>query len=145
MSVTPAPLNCLRSFSSLDLSSADDSMFEKSSTYICNPSPRDPPKFAPAEDIYALWNESRRGKSYNDSVAPGGQRAFSRANIRLASRIIKSCGADLMYLLWGMHPSRTTAMMLLSTVRGLLPAFKGYSQALILNEVRSPCMNGVAM
>jgi hypothetical protein len=70
-----------------------------------------------------------------EPLVAGGQRPFSVANFQLARCIVQACAADLLYLVWGTHPTRTAAMLLLNMVRGLFPAFRGFSQALIVNEV----------
>lgn len=68
-------------------------------------------------------------------LAPGSQRPISHANSRLACKITKECAFDLFRTLWNLNPLRTTLMMIVNIVRGLFPAFRGYSQALIINEV----------
>ena len=87
----------------------------------------------PSNDPYQAWFESR-------SVAPNSspQREFTWTNIFLAIRIIRTCFLHLISILWGYHPGRTVLLVLLNTFRGVLPAFKGYSQSLILDEVRKP-------
>jgi hypothetical protein len=42
---------------------------------------------------------------------------------------------NLLKDLWLLNPVRTTLMMVANVVRGLFPAFRGYSQAMIINEV----------
>jgi len=56
-------------------------------------------------------------------------------NIRLAITISRACVLDLVKTLWGLHPIRTTLMMTLHIVRAFFPAFRGYSQAMIVDEV----------
>jgi len=66
---------------------------------------------------------------------PGNQRQFSRTNARLALIITKRCSYDLFKLLFGLHPARTALMLCLNVLRSMSPAFRGYWQALALNEV----------
>jgi hypothetical protein len=144
----PSRLDCFGSLSSaLDSSSMDeDGMFEKSPLDFSPSSPLsdcDPPKFVPTRDVYSLWRESRMCGTYGEPLVSGGQRPFTRANLNLAGDLLKACAADLIKLVWGMHPGRTTSMMLLNVVRGLFPAFKGYSQALIVNEVNQHFSLGI--
>lgn len=66
---------------------------------------------------------------------PGAQRPVNETNIKHALTIARACIPDLMYTLWALHPVRTTLMMILQIVRGFFPAFRGYSQAMIVDEV----------
>ncbi|KAH7916818.1 P-loop containing nucleoside triphosphate hydrolase protein [Hygrophoropsis aurantiaca] len=70
-------------------------------------------------------------------LTPGGQRSINEKNLRLAFTISRECAFDLMKLLWSLHPIRTSVMMILNVVRGLFPAFRGYSQAMIVDELQS--------
>jgi hypothetical protein len=69
---------------------------------------------------------------------PGAHRPVNEANIRLAITITRGCAFDLFIVLWSLHPVRTTLMMIINVVRGLFPAFRGYSQAMIVDEVGQP-------
>jgi len=66
---------------------------------------------------------------------PGAHRPINEENIRLAVTITRGCVFDLFILLWSLHPVRTTLMMVINVVRGMFPAFRGYSQAMIVDEV----------
>lgn len=67
---------------------------------------------------------------------PGAQRPINETNIKLAFTIARACLLDLLSALWALHPVRTSLMMVLHIVRGFFPAFRGYSQAMIVDEVR---------
>lgn len=69
---------------------------------------------------------------------PGAQRPLNETNIKLALTIARACLPDLLSTLWALHPVRTSLMILLHIVRGFFPAFRGYSQAMIVDEVSQP-------
>ncbi|KAG5653086.1 hypothetical protein H0H81_002385 [Sphagnurus paluster] len=54
--------------------------------------------------------------------------------------------ADVSYTqfreLWALNPVRTTLMMSLNVIRSLFPAFRGYSQAMIIDELQSLISSG---
>jgi hypothetical protein len=88
------------------------------------------------DTVYHAWKQSRACGSFGDAIlVPGAQRPLNRANLQLAFTILQASALDLSRLICTVHPWRTAAMMALNLVRGIFPAFKGYSQALILNEV----------
>ena len=68
-------------------------------------------------------------------MVPGSRRPLTVKNVGMAYRIVQSSSVDLFRLMWRLDKSRTTCFVLLTLVRGLLPAFRGWSQALILDEV----------
>jgi len=86
--------------------------------------------------VYDAWLASRviprREGTY---LLPGSQRPFNIENARLALIISKQCAFDLFIVLFRLNPARTTLMMCLNIIRSLSPAFRGYWQALALNEV----------
>lgn len=92
--------------------------------------------------VYDAWLASRvmprRKGAY---LVAGAQRPLTGGNSRLAYTISKECAFDLLMHLWSLHPVRTTLMMSLNILRGLFPAFRGYSQAMIIDEVRSYTSN----
>jgi len=91
---------------------------------------------AALDSVYDAWLASRMIPQQSGTyLAPGTQRRFGSTNARLALIITQHCAYDLFKLLMGLHPIRTALMMSLSIVRSLLPAFRGYWQALALNEV----------
>lgn len=88
------------------------------------------------QGIYALWAASRISGRTAEIIGPGAHRPFCAQSLGLAFEIIRLCVADLMLLLWTLHPWRSLLLVILELVRGVFPAFRGYSQALLINEVR---------
>lgn len=86
--------------------------------------------------LFQAWLASRalpcRRGTY---LIPGAQRSINESNIKLALSISRVCAFDLFIELWSLHPVRTTLMMVLHIVRAFFPAFRGYSQAMIVDEV----------
>jgi hypothetical protein len=95
--------------------------------------------------VFDAWMESRTQTADGVRSPPGSPRKFTVRNAKLAVLVVRQCMADFMRLLWGIHPFRTGLLVLLNTLRGTLPAFRFYSQALLLDEVRwrdrSECAN----
>lgn len=89
--------------------------------------------------LFDIWSASRPKQSGPErnqfSMPPGSPRRLTPRNIAFASRIVCATFYDLLRLLSGLNPVRTAIMIFLTIIRGLLPAFRGYSQALILDEV----------
>ncbi|KAH0839627.1 P-loop containing nucleoside triphosphate hydrolase protein [Lanmaoa asiatica] len=75
-------------------------------------------------------------------LMPGAQRPINETNIKLALTIAQACLPDLLFTLWALHPVRTSLMMILQIVRGFFPAFRGYSQALIVDELQTLISSG---
>lgn len=90
----------------------------------------------PPDRTHSAWLTSRTlPRQKGVYIMPGGQRALTVRNFQLAYTILHECAYDLLLTLWGLHPIRTTLMMCLNVLRGVLPAFRGYSQAMIIDEV----------
>ncbi|KAJ7233135.1 P-loop containing nucleoside triphosphate hydrolase protein [Mycena haematopus] len=90
---------------------------------------------------YDAWLFSRvlpRG----ELLVPGAHRRFSLVNVKLACIIIRTCAVDFFSHVLSLHPVRTTLMMALNIVRSIFPAFRGYSQALIIDELQSLITSG---
>lgn len=92
--------------------------------------------------LFDAWNTSRPstaldedGKSASLRLQPGSRRKCTLSNITLAMTILQATFYDMILLLWGLNPLRTAFLIFLTIIRGLLPAFRGYSHALILDEV----------
>lgn len=90
----------------------------------------------PSEALFDLWQMSRpnlprEGRSYS----LGAQRPLNRETVSLARKIVLRSASQMSAVFWRPHPWRTVLMIILGLLRGLLPAFKGYSHALILDEV----------
>lgn len=70
-------------------------------------------------------------------LVPGAPRPLTLKNARLALYVSQSCIFDLFKELWWLDPCGATLMVSLNLVRGLFPAFRGYSQALIIDELQT--------
>lgn len=87
--------------------------------------------------LYDAWLASRViSSNKGDYLSPGAHRSLSADNFRLALHISKRCAIDFFALLWSLHPFRILLMLSFDVLRGVFPAFRGYSQALIIDEVR---------
>ncbi|KAL4082007.1 P-loop containing nucleoside triphosphate hydrolase protein [Scleroderma yunnanense] len=75
-------------------------------------------------------------------LVPGAQRPINESNIKLAVTISRACVFDLVKALWGLHPVRTSLMMTLHVIRAFFPAFRGYSQAMIVDELQTLLSSG---
>ncbi|KAF8165071.1 P-loop containing nucleoside triphosphate hydrolase protein [Crassisporium funariophilum] len=105
-----------------------------------------PPRSAPPtkfenvtpESVYDAWLTSREMPGQKGAyLVPGAPRALTLENARLALFVTQTCTLDFLKVLWGLNPLRTTLMMALNIIRSLFPAFRGYSQALIVDELQS--------
>ncbi|KDQ64946.1 hypothetical protein JAAARDRAFT_52872 [Jaapia argillacea MUCL 33604] len=97
----------------------------------------------PKDTLYDIWLASRSPNAPNRvQLAPGAQRPLTIAKLSLAGQIIARCGPGFFTLVWGLHPIRTLIMLALNVARGAFPALRGYSQALIINEVQSSISSG---
>lgn len=86
--------------------------------------------------IFEDWLDSRTLPSdARDRLSPGAQRAVTRQNLSLASEISKKCALKFCAMIWNLHPYRLMILILFDIFRGIFPAFRGYSQAMILDEV----------
>lgn len=104
--------------------------------------PRSPPipkapKGEP-ETVYDAWLASREVPGQPGAhLVPGAPRPLTLDNARLALFVSKTGSFDFFKILFGLNPLRTTLMMSLNVIRSLFPAFRGYSQALIVDELQS--------
>lgn len=95
------------------------------------------PSASSCRSLQQAWLASRTiPRRRGTYLMPGAQRPVNETNIRLAITISRACVFDLVTALWGLHPVRTSLMMILQIIRGFFPAFRGYSQAMIVDEVR---------
>ncbi|KDR78510.1 hypothetical protein GALMADRAFT_1364675 [Galerina marginata CBS 339.88] len=100
-------------------------------------SPTEPPT------IYGAWLASREIPEENGTyLVPGATRSLTMKNLHLAIYVTRTCTYDLLKILWGLNPFRTTVMMLMNIVRSLLPALRGYSQAMIIDELQVLVVSG---
>ncbi|KAI0069094.1 P-loop containing nucleoside triphosphate hydrolase protein [Artomyces pyxidatus] len=100
---------------------------------------------SPAEpdSIYDAWLASRH--TLPEGVGrgvPGASRPITVTNLKLAHRMAKLCAPEMLKLFWSHHPLRALLMVSISFVRGIFPVFKGYSHAMIINEVQSLISSG---
>lgn len=89
------------------------------------------------ESLYDVWLKSREMPNQKAYLVPGAPRPLTMQNARLALCASQMCIFDLFKTLWGLHPLRSTAMVTLNVIRSLFPAFRGYSQAMIIDEFQS--------
>ncbi|KAG2051306.1 P-loop containing nucleoside triphosphate hydrolase protein [Suillus hirtellus] len=93
--------------------------------------------------VQKAWLSSRviprRRGSY---LMPGAHRPINEENIKSAVTITRGCVFELFRVLWSLHPVRTTLMMVINVVRGMFPAFRGYSQAMIVDELQNLISSG---
>jgi hypothetical protein len=86
--------------------------------------------------VYNAWLASRVPSHQNGGyITAGAQRPLTRANLRLAHEIAELCVPQMLHVFWSRHPFRAFVMVAVSFVRGTFPVFKGYTHALIINEV----------
>ncbi|KAF9534973.1 P-loop containing nucleoside triphosphate hydrolase protein [Crepidotus variabilis] len=90
------------------------------------------------QNVYDAWLASRELPAQpGHYLVPGAPRPLTMENARLALFITKASTLDFFKVLFELNPLRTTLMMSLNVVRSLFPAFRGYSQALIVDELQS--------
>lgn len=95
----------------------------------------------PAETIYEIWLTSRQTRSNpwepktheTGLLPPGAHRPLTLSNILLAYNILRNHAFEMFRTIW---VPRTSLVLIFNVCRGFFPAFRGYSQALIINEVR---------
>jgi hypothetical protein len=85
--------------------------------------------------IFKAWSGSRTSRASTEPLSPGSQRDFSLVNVFHAFQIVRLCLWDMFLLMWRLHPTRTTLLLLFNVIQGLFPAVRGYSRARILDEV----------
>ncbi len=86
--------------------------------------------------VYQAWLASRVPSQRNGGyTTAGAQRPLTRANLRLARTIADLCVPQMLQIFWSHHPIRAFFMVTFSFIRGTFPVFKGYTHALIINEV----------
>ncbi|KAI0750891.1 P-loop containing nucleoside triphosphate hydrolase protein [Daedaleopsis nitida] len=88
-------------------------------------------------DVYADWLASRRCPGNGSGcLPPGAHRPFTLHHLTLARNLSQCCTAEILSSLWGMHPYRISLMVTLDLLRGVFPAYRGYSQALMVDEIQ---------
>lgn len=86
---------------------------------------------------YMAWIKSRSISGQSAYLIPGAQRQISLTNAALAYEITIDSGTELMKELWALEPYRITVMLSLEVIRGVFPAMRCYSQALLVDEVHT--------
>ena len=100
--------------------------------------PPDHPANAPAppsHSVYDVWLASRKfeHKTEIGYLAPGAHRQFNLRNVYLAYEMLRVHTFEMFRTIW---VPRTSLVFVFNLCRGVFPAFRGYSQALIIDEVR---------
>ncbi|KAI0269322.1 P-loop containing nucleoside triphosphate hydrolase protein [Gloeopeniophorella convolvens] len=98
----------------------------------------------PPLSVYDAWLASRAAPAAQNHpfTSAGAQRPLTRANLRLAHRIAELCMPHMLHILWSHHPLRAFVMVALSFLRGIFPVCKGYTHALIINEIQTLLSSG---
>ena len=95
----------------------------------------------PASDVLLAWKRSRLTPTEDSqrsvhALRSGAPRPFNVANVRIALFLLWRCWLDVVHIVLSLHPTRMPLMIILNVVRGALPAYQSYAQAVILDEVR---------
>ncbi|KAJ7179429.1 P-loop containing nucleoside triphosphate hydrolase protein [Mycena filopes] len=90
---------------------------------------------------YDTWLASRLLPG-GEQLVPGAHRPLSLPNLNLAFIIVRTCAFDFFSHLLSLHPVRTMLMMSLNIIQSSFPAFRGYTQALIIDELQSLVTSG---
>jgi hypothetical protein len=85
------------------------------------------------DTLFNLWLASRTLVSTRSLV--GATRPLGKQSVALAQRVVRICAPEMLKLFWNGHPYRMLFVLALSFARGIFPVFKGYSHAMIINEV----------
>ena len=106
--------------------------------------------------ILKAWQTSRRATGPDFSspnghssspptvfIPSGVPRKFTVTNFRIAAFLVSRCWLDVARIVLALHPIRMPLMILFTLIQGSLPAYQTYSQATILDEVRSQTHQGI--
>ena len=93
--------------------------------------------------LFELWKASKcipaipedSHERWQPPSQAGMRRICNVENGWLAFRILQATFADMVLFIWSVEPLRIATLVFFTLIRGLLPAFRGYSQALIIDEV----------
>ncbi|KAG6866497.1 hypothetical protein C0991_003041 [Blastosporella zonata] len=123
-------------FNNLHLASPDTKRRPSKESYE---PPDDPDTWRGPDSAYDAWLASREVPGQKGIyLVAGAQRPLTCANARLAlCTTIHRCVFDFFKNLLALNPLRTALMMSLNIIRSLFPAFRGYSQAMIIDELQS--------
>ncbi|TFK56190.1 P-loop containing nucleoside triphosphate hydrolase protein [Heliocybe sulcata] len=95
------------------------------------------------ESTFDAWLASRAVPgSKGLLLTPGGRRNLTVRNVRLAIDIAKEATPKVLRMVWGRHRLRALVLLSLNIARGAFPALRGYSQALIINEIQTAFSTG---
>ncbi|KZT27049.1 P-loop containing nucleoside triphosphate hydrolase protein [Neolentinus lepideus HHB14362 ss-1] len=95
------------------------------------------------ESTFDAWLASRAVPgSKGLLLTPGGRRHLTVRNVKLAVDIAKEATPKVLRMVWGRHRLRALVLLLLNIARGVFPALRGYSQALIINEIQTAFSTG---
>ena len=109
--------------------------------FLCGPRTSPALPMPPSDSLLNLWRISRPdvprdGRSYSLGV----QRPLNKETISLAAKMVQLSAPQMSAIFWRLHPWRALLTVAFGFLRGLLPAFKGYSHALIIDEVSTTCL-----
>ncbi|KAI0776036.1 P-loop containing nucleoside triphosphate hydrolase protein [Trametes elegans] len=117
--------------------------FENSPSKSDEPASRQTEPSDRREDVHSMWLASRRDhRNVQTLLPPGAQRPLTVQNAKLAFAVSKHCALDIPRRLWHIHPYRISFMVGSDLVRGAFPALRGFSHALIIDEVQKSILSG---
>ncbi len=90
---------------------------------------------------FLLWSHARRSHPI-PPTSPGSHRPLTFQNVQLAWSILTCSAWEVFALIWTIHPMRMLFFLLLNFIRGLFPAARSFSQAMLLDQV-SPALRGI--
>ena len=103
------------------------------------PPPRSKLRHPPGRSVLDAWKSSRAATDAAGApttLPAGAARPFTIQNIRTALWMAQVSVYGILQMFFSIHPYRITLLLIINIIRGLLPAFRSYSHALILDEVR---------
>ncbi|KAJ9095825.1 hypothetical protein QFC19_007440 [Naganishia cerealis] len=97
-----------------------------------------PTSTAAVSPIAALWLRSRQPTASTGTtfLPPGEDRPLTPATVKLAIHLIPLLWKDFAALFWQRHPVRLVAFLLGKLVKGVLPSFKIWAAAALLDLVQ---------
>ena len=118
--------------------SASTGIADESDEDVANADPPSPQSIQDAgstkrESLLDVWLAARALKPQH--LAIGARTPVNRQSVALAYRIANLCAPEMLKLFWTDYPYRALFMISLGLVRGILPVTRGYSHAMIINEV----------
>ncbi|KAI0312479.1 P-loop containing nucleoside triphosphate hydrolase protein [Amylostereum chailletii] len=95
----------------------------------------EPPPPPPPDSLFHAWLASRT-LTPNVPGSISARRPITKDSVRLAHKTLHLCAPEMLKLFWNSHPLRTLLVLAVSFLRGVFPVFKGYSHAMIINEIQ---------